>query len=249
MGIYYDIYDVADYSSCPYKLTFKHKDEDKKIFENTISNLTKDLCLFYIGKKFLNKPISIYGLNSKLNKLWDLYKKNKKVFIGKNKKRDKIEELMSVKNRINFINDLVQEEENVLAFDYEFKFRIDSIIIKGKCLAISELNNTYRIIIMPDNSPINDVKDNYHYLTIGNYFYLAALQEFEGITDNIVVDVINTYKGIVYRPILKSRQDIEEYFRTLIKGIENELFYPRPSYYTCKYNCDYRKQCKWKIQH
>lgn len=244
----YDIEDIVEYVSCPFKLTFQKADEEHKIFENTIGEITTRLCYYYIGKKFLDKPVSKVSLNNKLNEIWGELKKRNKINIGYNNKKERVEELLLIKSRIDFVLNLIHEDEEFIAFDYETSKVIAGVNITGTILSVTRnQENIYKVYVIPKIAPVNDMNDSYYYMLIGNFIHKSFLEELEGLSIDLEVIIINPYKGILYKPLIK-KEEIKYILEDILKGLKNDIYYPRPSYYTCKYNCKYKKQCPWKIK-
>lgn len=250
MSIVYDIQNLAEYLSCPYKLTFKNPDKDKKMFETTLNIVTKELLYYYIGKRFLDKPIRKAGMHSKLNLIWKEIKEKEVDYIGKSKKREKAEELLDISNRIDLIMAIYEGYPEFLAFDYEISYRLDQYIIKGKIASVSKSeDNQFKALIIPEYPMLNDAYDNYYYKVLSDFYYLAIEEELKDIAQTTSVQLFNTYKGSVFEINRNNKKDIEQQLLSLIKGIENNIFPARPSYYTCELNCRFKTQCKWKIKH
>jgi CRISPR/Cas system-associated exonuclease Cas4 (RecB family) len=92
-----------------------------------------------------------------------------------------------------------------------------------------------------------DEKD-FGFLLKANYGYSVVLRELISSSIQVRCTVLNvlTNKRIEISFKEEQRFNYQRLISNLAKGIENEIFYPRPSFGACE-TCTFKQTCSWRI--
>lgn len=242
-------YDIIDYISCPEKFKRKTKGHStiiKKRFTKQYnsklvrSDLSKKLILSYF-ENCKNRS----GDTIDLNKIWYDIKQTYKEFIYTT------EDLLWISEKIKELPSTIPEATSVIEVNYPIVYRVLNTTIKFKIDAVflNERVGQVRPVVIWDYPEIDyspsNFKLKYYGQLVSEAFKKQIVNEIDSkrILKGYYIRP-DTWKLIPFPISLKEKNLIPN----VIKGIEEKIIYPKPTYHNC-FICPFNVKggCLWKF--
>lgn len=241
------------YASCPLKYQYLDADGPREFYtldeRELVALALKDTCIKYLQTRGLRKPWTSKQAIAFLSRRWAYYQSISSEQTVNQSKVTQV--LLKAQDRAINIHKLfsVRDEVAAVSMPIERSFRdltvrdtIDAIIVsktfRGRATSIELLVLDAGLENPSNQSFVARVRAMLAITYSHRYLldYKAPLRSY----------ILNVYNG-TRREISLSKDHRFNYsklLRNIQHGIDNKVFYPRPSEETCKY-CVYRKRCKW----
>ncbi len=249
----YDLKDLCIYSTC--SLKYHYKSINKPALpggadERYIINIAlKESYIRYFQHKGLSKPIAIGKLmaffSSRVLHYKSIWTSNQSFKIDDTKALiDAHSLIVNIENFINPYDELVAVSfpvERVIGGSM-ITDEIDMIVFRHP-----PKKESYIEIVYFDINSLQD-KPDFTMLLRANLGTSIVTRELMGEALKIrpVVYHIQSGKSLELQLQHEQRLNYQRLIKNLIKGIDNKIYYPRPSYGACEH-CNYFNICSWKI--
>lgn len=248
-----DLSDMMLYASCPLKYQYLDAEGGREVYtldeRELVTLALKDTCIKYLQTRGLRKPWTSKHAIAFLSRRWSDYQQSSDTQTVNQAKVTEV--LLKAQDRAINLHKLFSTRDEVAAVNMpiERSFRdltvrdtIDAIIVsktfRGRATSVelivldSGLENPSNQSFVARVRAMLAITYSHRYLLD----YKAPLKSY----------ILNVYNGTRREISLHKdhRFNYSKLLQNIQHGIDNKVFYPRPSEETCKY-CVYRKRCKW----
>lgn len=147
---------------------------------------------------------------------------------------------------------LLNPTDELVAVNYPLERTIRGITVQDEVdlifLRHPPSKESYVEMIYLDTSLRMPNEADFGFLLKANYGYSVVQRELIGSSIQVRCTILNvlTNKRIEISFKEEQRFNYQRLISNLSKGIENEIFYPRPSFGACD-TCTFKQTCSWRI--
>jgi len=229
-----DMNELLEYATCSYKHTFSKKEVQFDSFLSIKSDIYSKIFDYCLYLKSSDQDITLYKLNEKLNYIWNDIK-SKFTYIPsivdklsiKNKLYKFVEQLGSVSSVVYYAIPLT-----VSILNSTILFSVYSYYQEGMLKTVAKVSSTHFMLN----------EKSYSTRIAGGLVYKAIKSLEDSYRHNVYIFRIDTVD--FYKPEIPNKKDLNLILESLIKGIENKIYFPKNDYITCG-SCSFSTDCWW----